>query len=676
MTLIKKMNNHPLGYIFLLILVGATSYLYQMTQMGFYWDDWQAVFLGHINNPQITAEYFSYDRPFSAWTYDILFPWLPMNAALWQGLSFLLRLGAIVLLVEALLQLWPNRKWQIRWVGLILFVYPAFTMQPVAVAFSQHFTTFFLFALSLLFTGLSLNYRSRFWIFLPLALVAAAGHLFTMEYFLGLEAIRVIYIYFLVSKKERKWQQALRQSLLIWLPYLIMLVLYLFWRLAIYPSQIQGSLPNDPVILKQLFLEPGNNLLVLLTRITKDSIYLMVNSWVNTIAIEDIDFRAKATLFSWGVGLVLAVIAACWLMISSKNQSDEPILDRFYSQGIVLGIGSIVFGGLPVWLIARQITEGKWSDRFSLAPMIGAVLIIVIVIDWLIRTNRQKQVLLAILLAMSVAFQIRNVNKYRLDWDIQRNFYWQLYWRIPAIEPGTAFFAPNIPSGKIADYAAAYGINIMYADENLNAATPYWFFTQRDEGSSFAKLEPGHEIKYRLRSIQFSGTTSNAIALYYQSSSRCLKILDPIYQADPFLKTVYPAFFNLTNYSQIISPATDQKPDENIFGKEPAHEWCYYFQKADLARQNQQWQDVIDLMGEAFRLNHQPAAASEFLPLLEAYLYLNNWDQALATANQMIVISEEIKPAICSLVESYDSDRTVNLPEAVQDQLRKIAECK
>ena len=81
-------------------------------------------------------------------------------------------------------------------------------------------------------------------------------------------------------------------------------------------------------------------------------------------------------------------------------------------------------------------------------------------------------------------------------------------------------------------------------------------------------------------------------------------------------------------------------------------------------------------MGEAFRLNHQPAAASEFLPLLEAYLYLNNWDQALATANQMIVISEEIKPAICSLVESYDSDRTVNLPEAVQDQLRKIAECK
>lgn len=110
MTLIKKMINHPLGYIFLLILVGATSYLYQMTQMGFYWDDWQAVFLGHINNPQITAEYFSYDRPFSAWTYDILFPWLPMNAALWQGLSFLLRLGAIVLLVEALLQLWPNRK--------------------------------------------------------------------------------------------------------------------------------------------------------------------------------------------------------------------------------------------------------------------------------------------------------------------------------------------------------------------------------------------------------------------------------------------------------------------------------------------------------------------------------------------------------------------------------------
>ena len=94
MTLIKKMKS-SLGYIFLLILVGATSYLYQMTQMGFYWDDWQAVFLGHINNPKLLRIFFIC-RPFSAWTYDILFPWLPMNAALWQGLSFLLRLGAIV----------------------------------------------------------------------------------------------------------------------------------------------------------------------------------------------------------------------------------------------------------------------------------------------------------------------------------------------------------------------------------------------------------------------------------------------------------------------------------------------------------------------------------------------------------------------------------------------------
>ena len=36
-----------------------------------------------------------------------------------------------------------------------------------------------------------------------------------------------------------------------------------------------------------------------------------------------------------------------------------------------------------------------------------------------------------------------------------------------------------------------------------------------------------------------------------------------------------------------------------MFGSEPPHLWCYYFEKADLARQLQDWQSVLQLEKQA-----------------------------------------------------------------------------
>jgi len=45
----------------------------------------------------------------------------------------------------------------------------------------------------------------------------------------------------------------------------------------------------------------------------------------------------------------------------------------------MLGIAALLLGGLPVWLTNRQILEGTWSDRFTLAPMLGAAVLLVAV---------------------------------------------------------------------------------------------------------------------------------------------------------------------------------------------------------------------------------------------------------------------------------------------------------
>jgi hypothetical protein len=57
----------------------------------------------------------------------------------------------------------------------------------------------------------------------------------------------------------------------------------------------------------------------------------------------------------------------------------------------------------------------------------------------------------------------------------------------------------------------------------------------------------------------------------------------------------------------------------SIFGSEPQHDWCYYYQKADLARQFQDWHQIGELGDEARAKGLAPADKSEWLLLIMAY---------------------------------------------------------
>jgi hypothetical protein len=69
-------------------------------------------------------------------------------------------------------------------------------------------------------------------------------------------------------------------------------------------------------------------------------------------------------------------------------------------------------------------------------------------------------------------------------------------------------------------------------------------------------------------------------------------------------------------------------PDTDIFGPEPAHTWCYFFQKADLARQTQDWNQVINLYKQAQQMGFSSKNGAEYLPLVEAYAQTGDWQKA------------------------------------------------
>jgi hypothetical protein len=60
---------------------------------------------------------------------------------------------------------------------------------------------------------------------------------------------------------------------------------------------------------------------------------------------------------------------------------------------------------------------------------------------------------------------------------------------------------------------------------------------------------------------------------------------------------------------------------KNLIGAEPSREcWCFFFQKADLARHTRNWKEVVRLFEEAKRLGLAPTDPREWLPFVQGLM--------------------------------------------------------
>ena len=356
--------------------------------------------------------------------------------------------------------------------------------------------------------------------------------------------------------------------------------------------------------------------------IYQDALNLLLYVWPKAfLDPAKMDISAKRVWVSWLCG---AFACAVFFFYSKYSQTKKLDDGQTTAQLIFLGVTIILFGTLPVWATGDQISGGKWSERFTLAPMLGAVILIVTLIDWLFRTDRQKQILLTLLLGISVSGQMFNQVLFRNDWVAQRNIYWQLHWRVPSLKAGTALFGRGTFTDKSSYYDGFYTINLLL-DGSARINPNYAYF---DIYHAFNEdYKPGIPLVQSFRNIQFSGNTSQAIVFDFGVRGGCVRVLDSIYEDDPDLSSSVADLFNISDVTN-IQATPDLAPNPAIFGTDPPHTWCYYFEKADLARQMQDWNTVLQLKAEADAHGYGPDLAAEYLPFIEAYAQTNQWDQA------------------------------------------------
>ena len=97
-----------------------------------------------------------------------------------------------------------------------------------------------------------------------------------------------------------------------------------------------------------------------------------------------------------------------------------------------------------------------------------------------------------------------------------------------------------------------------------------------------------------------------------------------------------------------VQPDSQDYPPTEIFQAEPAHTWCYYYQKIELARQQEDWPQVLDLWQQAQEGGHTPQHGYEYLGVVLAMMYETNWRRRSTSHRRLCTVVKRRFPYIVS----------------------------
>jgi hypothetical protein len=650
-----------------LLLACILSYALLISRLGFYWDDWPINWIAARLGLAGLARYFSTNRPYWGMLYQVTTSILGSVPWHWQVFAIFWRWMAGVALWALLRQAWPRQSHAALWAALLFVVYPGFEQQFISLVYSHFFIVLTAFLSSLLCTLLALRMRGRprwRWTLTVLALLLSFVNLITMEYFFLLELVRPALIWIVLSETVPDRRQRLKQAFKVWLPYLLLFVALVIWRAFFFRFQTQNY---QPKILEQLKAQPFQTLAALLGRIAGDLWLTTFAAWGKVFQLPDPAVLGGRTTQVYAlVAAASAAVLALYLSAARPGLEDAPAPSRRGAQRawawpcLLTGLLALLLAGWPFWLTQIPVGLSFPNDRFTLSFMLGSTLFITGLLGLLPLPNWSKVITLGVLLGLAIGMQFQVANAYRRDWATQKALFWQLSWRIPELKPGTTLLFNDLPVRYFSDNSLTAPLNWIFNSSPEQFARPMaymLYFPSLRLGTGLPSLQPGQPITQDYLAAEFTGSTSQMVALNYVPPA-CVRVLDP--DLDP-LNSMLPtrmreaAAVSTTLPVQDAPPDQAAHPDEQIFGAEPAHSgWCYFFEKADLARQSGDWAQVASLGDQAFAQTDYPNDPSERLVFIEGYAHTGNWARAHSLTRETRQITAAMQPMLCRLWQRAD----------------------
>ena len=655
--------NRGLQVLLIFFVIGILAYALLIPSLGFFYDDWPFSWIVQRLGPVALSNSFQSFRPF-LWPYFFLTTSvLGATPILWHIFNLFVRIGLAWVVWWSLSQIWPSQKSQVFWASILFLLFPGFSQQWVSLTHSnQELLPLLIQMLSFGLMTKGMRRPDLAKKLLPLSYGLAFIGIFSTEYFISLELLRPVVIWIILLENNKSFKERLKQTLLTWLPFLVILLLDVVWlriyqNSSVYQSyriSIVDQFRNNPMLSSVNFL-----------RDFIDSFTLTaVSIWAGLFTLVQNPLNALTSYLIFG--LVIISFAFLWIVVRKINfdrqtetAQDRQANDHWAIQAMALGAVGIILGRLPSWAVGLPLSTDFPFDRLMMPVMLGGSLFISGLIELMIVSGARKTLLFILLGSLAVGLQFSNANSYRRDWEQQKDFFQQLIWRVPALKEGAIVLTHELPMKYVTDNSLSAALNWIYDPGNHTQQMNYMlvYSKARLDSEFLPDLNPTTKIDVNYRNLNFSSVVGNSIVLYYPTNG-CLRILDARYtDKDFFPDAPYQLtdMIPLSNLNMVnVSAPAAKMP--SFMGDEAAHGWCYYFQQAELARQEGDWAKIDDLYDQAKQAGLSAKTPSEYIVFMEGFYHNNKISEANQLINEKLVLHGKPVEGTCTTLARMKVD--------------------
>lgn len=607
----------------LMLVVSGVIYLPFISQFGYYNDDWYSMYAARVGGVQTFHEMYSIDRPGRAYVMIPLYELFHGNPLYYNISAYVFRLLGAVALLWLLRLIWNKQKRETFLIALLFLVYPGFLSMPNAIDFQSHLIGILLAFISIGVNILAIqknDLKTRIFLWV-IALLTGWAYLSQMEYYLGFEAVRLLLMLVLVWRENPGWKKIALRVFLTWLPYSPIPIFYLIWRIFFFNNE--RATTDVSIQFGALFTAPLVTLYDWIGSFIRSFINVTMLAW--SVPLSMLAFPLDISNGIRGITLAILVVLITLFVIRylAKNfQADDQTAPHWRQEMFIIGIAWTIAGLIVVVLANRSVSFPTYS-RYGMVSAAGAIMALVAGVSY-ISEKRIQVVIVGFLLFSAVFTHYANGLQYAQYAKNLRAFWWQVSWRVPQFAQGATLIA-NYPNSGILEDSFVWGpANHIYY--------PYQIKPNKVQAGVYAILL-NHDATVRIINrdrqvfrkhiiVDTYRNYRNFVILSQPAPQSCVQVIDGLqpeysrYETDTIM-VIGP-------YSELEHIALDEKfkaPPQFLFGLEPAHNWCFYYEKASYERQRGNWDAVLQIGEQAISLGLAPQDAIEWMPFLQAYAH-------------------------------------------------------
>jgi len=641
------MKNKLVLSCLLLLAVSAMAYLPLVNRLGYYFDDWYLMYSVGAYGSKAFIDIFSVDRPGRAL---VMIPAYEMfgNVPLYYNLSaYLFRLLSALAFFWLLRMLFPRQSGVAFLGSLIFLIYPGFLSQPNGIDYQSHLVGLAAAHLSIALTvkAVLTDTPASKVILHVLSVFCGLLYLSQMEWYIGFEFFRWGSVLLISLRRGGSLISKLWRTVGWAYPSIAIPAIFLIWRVYFFQSE-RGATDID-LQFSNVWTHPLQNVYHWSIQVIGDLFDVLIAAWAVPFS------QLKDFIQLWGVllatlGVVATLFAIRILEIKEPGQDDSQ--SASVREACILGLFIAIGGLLPIAMVNRDVIFPAYS-RYSLVSSAG-VAIVISTLFLKLKWRHFGNVMIALVVLVSILTHHANNVKAAQQTAFTKNFWWQVSWRIPQLAKNATLIAsyPGVPLEE--DYFIWGPANLIYYPEKQNPKNiqpgVYAVLLNRDTIEKVHARE--RQVYDKRKTITTYANYRNILVMTQPGVNSCVHVLDgtrPEYSNGEW--TFIREVGSYSESEHVLAYETPHTPPTVVFGSEPDHGWCYFYQKADLARQRGEWEKVLEIGRQAFGQGFEPMDLIEWMPFLQAFAVSGDMEQ-LSKLSPVINADPYISEQVCQIL--------------------------